>query len=221
MRTPLIAFLSTAVSLLHFNCSTAEHGHSTAPNAPTVSYSDYLDSLNTQKSRIDSGDYGAGAHLLFDVIHHKMFAYWHGTTWDFNGTTQTPGKGEIACGYFLTTVMKHTGFDIKRVWMAQQASSVLIKAYCSNINTSNSLDKVKQYLSKQPDNSVFIVGLDSHTGFVTKKGSEYYLIHSNYIGREGVVKEKLDDAQVLNHNSFFMIGNVSQNRPVIQQWMNW
>ncbi len=192
-----------------------------SPPDSLIPYTHYLDSLNLRKTGVDTADYSAARGLLYNVVNNEIPAYWIGTTWDFNGVTQTPNEGYIACGYFLTTVMKQTGYDIKRVWMAQQASSVLINAYCTDIIKTNSLDKVRDYLSEQPDSSTFIIGLDFHTGFVTKLGSDYYLIHSNYINSEGVIKEKVETADVLTSNSFFMIGSLNKRKNRVGQWMGW
>src|SRR5687768_9423034 len=39
-------------------------------------------------------------------IETRLFPFWEGTDWDFNGTTEVPGKGSIACGYFVTTILR-------------------------------------------------------------------------------------------------------------------
>ena len=198
-------------------------GHTNAPERkqPALPYEKYLTNLNTQKESIDSADWDKARGLLFTTINDNLPHYWIGTKWDFNGTTEIPKSGTIACGYFLTTTMKQTGYDIKRVWMAQQASSVLIKAYCSDIKILSSLEKVTQYLNTQPDSSSFIIGLDFHTGFVTKGVDGTFIIHSNYIGDEGVVKEPIQSAAVLANNKYFMIGNLGMRKDQIQTWMNW
>ncbi|MCB9262105.1 MAG: hypothetical protein H6607_07000 [Flavobacteriales bacterium] len=187
----------------------------------TLSYNEYLDSLSKQKSAIDSGDFDLAKKLLFETINDHIPSYWIGTKWNFNGTSQTPKSGTIACGYFLTTVMKQTGYNIERVKMAQQASSVLINAYCTDIKTLGSKEKIKAYLAAQPDSSVFILGLDFHVVFVAKNGSDNQIIHSNYIDNMGVVKENFDNAQVLSKNTFFMIGNLSANTKKMNEWMGW
>ncbi|MBO6516370.1 MAG: hypothetical protein JJ975_07445 [Bacteroidia bacterium] len=212
----LLGFMSCT-----FVTSQEQQETETPDSAQVIPYADYLDSLNHRKTTIDSGDFIGAKHLLFNVFHSEIPSYWIGTRWDFNGTTPTPGDGLIACGYYLTTTMKQTGYEINRYKMAQQASSVLIEAYCSNIAKMTSLEAVSKYLSTQPDSSTFIIGLDSHTGFVTKHGNNYYLIHSNYIGSEGVIREKLEEAQVLVHNSFFMIGSLNGHKQRLTQWMKW
>jgi hypothetical protein len=187
----------------------------------SVSYDQYLIELQNEKSQIDTNDWKRANALLFHTINENIPSYWAGTKWDFNGTTQQPGLGNIACGYFLTTTMQQTGYDIKRVWMAQQASSILIKAYCKEIKVMNSLSSVKEYLKLQPDSTCFIIGLDFHTGFVTKGSDSSFLIHSNYINSQGVIKEDISNAEVLLTNTYFMIGSLTAHKERLKTWMNW
>lgn len=214
-------FLISIISFLVITCKSSPTNTKTEKNEPVVSYDSFLQELKLEKSKIDSGDYTASRHLLFKTINNDIPDYWSGTPWDFNGTTQKPNNGHIACGYFLTTTMQQSGYDIKRVWMAQQASSVLIKEYCTNIKITSKLTSVIDYLKTQPDSSCYIIGLDFHTGFVTKNGSDYYVIHSNYINDEGVIKEKIETSEVLRYNKYFMIGSLSERADQLAIWMGW
>src|SRR5678815_5098001 len=42
--------------------------------------------------------------LVTRTIYSEIFPSWYGTAWDFNGTTEVPQQGKIACGYFVSTV---------------------------------------------------------------------------------------------------------------------
>src|SRR5678815_2190781 len=42
--------------------------------------------------------------LVTRTIYSEIFSSWYGTAWDFNGTTEVPQQGKIACGYFVSTV---------------------------------------------------------------------------------------------------------------------
>ena len=57
----------------------------------------------------------------------KLMRCWLGTAWDFSGTSQIPGEGRIACGYYVSTVMRDAGFDLERIRLAQQPSQTLSK----------------------------------------------------------------------------------------------
>ena len=99
----------------------------------------------------------------------KIFPYWYGTDWDFNGTTQKPNEGKIACGYFVTTTLRDIGLDINRVKLAQCASEQMIKKLVSEDNiyrfSNKSIEEFETNL-KQKGNGIYVVGLDNHTGFV-------------------------------------------------------
>jgi len=66
--------------------------------------------------------------FLIQTITEKIFPCWYNTPCDFKGTTQQPGKGRIACGYFVTTVLRDAGFLIPRVKWAQFAPESMIHA---------------------------------------------------------------------------------------------
>jgi hypothetical protein len=145
-------------------------------------------------------------------LRDSVFEYWYDTPWDFNGTTEQPRKGNIACGYFVTTTLKHLGLNIDRVYLAQQASSVLIKEICDEesikVFTNSRYARVKEYVSNY-DGNIFIAGLDNHVGFIVKEGSEMYFVHSCGIPPYKVIKEKIDDASLLTNSKYHMVGHLN------------
>jgi hypothetical protein len=64
--------------------------------------------------------------VFTDAVTETIIPAWIGTAWDFNGITETPQKGNIACGYFVTTVLRDAGLPIARVKLAQCASGQMI-----------------------------------------------------------------------------------------------
>ena len=163
-----------------------------------------------------------GKNFLANMLVDSIFNYWYGTTWDFNGHTKTPRNGEIACGYFITSTMKDMGINLNRISLAQKASSEIIKKLCKTetIKTYSNLEKLKTYLSEIKNNEVLILGLDYHVGFVVKRNGKNYFIHSNYISREGVIKEILETSLAINSSNIYMIGNVTRNDELILNWLN-
>ena len=67
--------------------------------------------------------------MLLDTVRDELIPPWVGTEWAFYGTTQTPGEGEIACGYFVSTVLRDAGVKVERVKLAQQASEYIVKTF--------------------------------------------------------------------------------------------
>lgn len=184
---------------------------------PLQPYKNFLQQLKKEKAAIKNID---SARLkLYDCISQQMPAYWRGTGWDFNGTTRIPQQGNIACGYFVTTLLQDAGFPINRTKLAQQVSSVMIKQLTKNIASFSSITNLKNYISNQNDYSIFIVGLDFHTGFIIKDKSNSYFFHSNYIGRQGVVMEPLENSLALKSSKSFMVGSLSANEVLLKNWL--
>lgn len=155
---------------------------------------------------------------FFTYINSDIPNYWIGTKWDFNGTTQQPKKGTIACGYFVTTVLDDFGIKLKRIYLAQQASAVLVSKLCkkNSIKTFSSIEQVESYLKNNSQHEIYIVGLDFHTGFIIRDNDKNYFLHSNYINREGVVKEELRNSKALSASKLYVIGSLSQNEEIFK-----
>ncbi|WP_312076148.1 hypothetical protein [Chryseobacterium sp.] len=82
----------------------------------------------------------------------------------------------------------------------------MIKKLCKNIKYFTKRQDFEQYILNESKNTVYIVGLDFHTGFITREDIDTYFIHSNYIKNKGVVKEKTESSQALNASKTYMIG---------------
>lgn len=145
----------------------------------------------------------------------SIFEYWYDTPWDFNGTTQRPRQGQIACGYFVTTTLKHLGLDIDRAYLAQQASAKIIEEVCDQpsvkIFTNLSYKKMKVYVQNY-NGHIFIAGLDNHVGFIVKEKDEMYFVHASGISPYKVIKEKCDEAGLLVHSKYHMVGHINFSR---------
>ena len=157
---------------------------------------------------------------LLHTIYNDLFTQWYGTSWDFNGHTTIPGNGYIACGYFVTTILKDAGFNIPRIKWAQSASEVFIKKLAPNdlkrFNNSPML-KVEEHLKKSK-NELYVVGLDNHTGFIHVEGNSMKFIHSNYYEPEiGVMAQDINDGSPLTDSTYRVIGKLFSDDMII----NW
>lgn len=208
-----------SITCLAFLCITVAC-QAALPKPAQTSYPAFLEQVKTQKKDWGQTVTPESRKYFFVLVNEYIPRYWGGTPWDFNGTTRTPGQGQIACGYFITNTLVDLGFPIERVKLAQAASSVLIQAVTTDIAYPKSVEGLRQYALARPDESVFIVGLDFHTGYVTRKGNSVYFIHSNYIDRKGVMKELVEKSAALANNKFFMIGSISGNEGMLQKWIN-
>jgi hypothetical protein len=184
-----------------------------------VEYNQFKTGVNTNKNLLSKHPTKDISNYLFKLIDEDIYNYWVGTPWEFYGTTQQPKSGNIACGYFVTNTLTDLGFKINRVGLAEVRSGDMIKKLCVGIESFNSLNKLNGYLAKQPVNSVFIIGLDFHTGYIVKTANNCYFLHSSYIKKEGVVREKIGTSQVLSTNKFFMIGSLTANENLLRKWV--
>jgi hypothetical protein len=153
----------------------------------------------------------------------KMMHCWLGTPWDFHGTSETPGVGKIACGYFISTILRDAGFRVERFRLAQQASQNIIATFLPSeemlITTGESYpDFLDQTISRGP--GIHIVGLDNHVAFlvIPASGGPRF-IHSSGGAPKCVVDESRENAQALQDSSYRVIGNLTQNDEVIHRWL--
>lgn len=131
---------------------------------------------------------------LFQVMKDEIVPLWIGTEYDFNGASQSPQVGQIACGYLVSTIVQQMGFNINRIKMAQKASLTGIRSLSPNgnrfaINPSDSpVEDLKQKL-KQMGKGLYILGLDNHTGFAIYDNTGFHFFHTGFLH---VVKEPVD-----------------------------
>ncbi|MBC7862438.1 MAG: hypothetical protein IAF38_05640 [Bacteroidia bacterium] len=158
-------------------------------------------------------------------MYKKMFPFWYDTEWDFNGITQVPRQGKIACGYFVTTVLRDAGVKLERVKLACCASEQMIK-------TLTTEDHIKRYSNfknekfcndvKKHGKGVFVIGLDSHTGFIVNTGDSLFFIHSNGYGwsDKKVIKEIAVNSPVLEHSAYKVVGYLTEDTEFLKSWKN-
>lgn len=160
------------------------------------------------------------ANLLVDQLTTNIFPKWYGTEWDYEGYTNVPQQGQVACGYFVSTPLKHVGFNLNRYKLAQKYSHAIVKTLCNNIQyiRENDTEKLFHYINSKP-NQLYVVGLDNHVGFLLKEKTGIYFIHSSYLDPVAVVKEKAAESEALLSSGLFVLGHFSSNRLIIKSWL--
>ena len=142
-------------------------------------------------------------------VRDSLFTCWLGTPWDFNGTTEQPNNGTIACGYFVTTLLRDMGFKLNRIRLAQCASEEMIKTVCiRNTLYRSSNEPITKFVEKINEPGLYVVGLDFHTGFILNDGDNKYFIHANYAGNKAVEKQIAVESSVLASSKYKVIGKV-------------
>jgi hypothetical protein len=183
-------------------------------------YTAFKDSVQKHKRELASHPYEEISDYFFRLINDDIYSYWEGTPWDFYGTTRTPKTGAIACGYFVTTTLEDVGLKIQRRELAECRSGDMIKVLCTDIHSFTAREKLQTWLKAQPKNSVFIIGLDFHTGYIVKDSANSYFMHSYYANNQGVIKEKVEDSPMLQYNKYFMIGSLTANKKLLEKWVS-
>jgi hypothetical protein len=159
--------------------------------------------------------------FVLRVIAEQLFPQWMGTPWDFNGVTQQPREGKIACGYFVTTILRDAGFGVERAKLAQQASLKIIQTVCpaAEMRDYGGIDvpELVRRMGKLPK-GLYIVGLDIHTGFIVNGAQSVDFIHASYGNPSVVVHEQALKSRVLAQSKRFVLGRVD-NDTFLRKWL--
>ena len=209
----------------------ASHKALVQPATP-ANYKDLLAKLETERrtlaSRYESASSADRTALIAEAralltrsIYDDLFPAWYGTPWDFNGTSEVPRQGKIACGYFVSTVLRDAGWKVERVGLAQQASENIILSLTTDrhvrrfrrVPIADFVNAVKRW-----GTGIYIVGLDIHVGFIVNTGDEVYFIHSSYVDPYTVVKEKAIESRILVTSNYRVLGNVLADDRLIGNW---
>lgn len=160
---------------------------------------------------LNSADSRSKEKTIVPIICDSLIPCWYGTSWNFYGTSEIPGKGSIACGYFVTTVIRDAGISINRVKMAQCPSEEMIKNLCEKTTLKRFSNKtLNEFVTsiRSMGYGLYITGLDYHTGFIYNDGNEVYFIHASYATPKCVVKEIASSSSVLNSSKYRVIGKL-------------
>lgn len=151
----------------------------------------------------------------------KILPEWYTTPWTFTGHTEKPKVGSVACGYFVSTTLRDAGFNLNRFKLAQMAPYDEAKTIAcgdsvkvfANFNKTKFIAEMQNY-----EDGLYFVGLDFHVGFILKSSNQIYFIHSNYIGKVGVMKEAVADSNAIESESYY-ICSISNNKKLMRKWL--
>ncbi|WP_373549843.1 hypothetical protein [Haliscomenobacter sp.] len=165
------------------------------------------------------------AGILFtEGLLETIFPHWYGTPWDFNGYTDTPNQGKIACGYFVSTTLLHAGIALNRYKLAQQgprdeAIALSLHKSCQTF-AGFPARSMAQKINQELKEGLYFIGLDeSHVGYLLKKEGELYLIHANYTGDAVVTIQPLMQS-VFQHFTTWYIAEITYNRALLGYWLS-
>lgn len=155
-----------------------------------------------------------------DALTASLFPAWEGTPWAFYGTTEEPGTGEIACGYFVSTTLRDAGFRVERVRLAQQPAENIIKTLvpAAQIRRYRSGEVSKVVAGVMDDGpGVYLVGLDYHVGYLWNDGATVRMCHSSWIGEAGVMCEDAAASGAMV-SGYHVVGKLMSD-DMVERWL--
>ena len=185
---------------------------------------DSLASLyKTTDSELEKQAIIAKASVLFqNSLLYSIFPYWYGTKWDFNGYSEIPREGTIACGYFVSTTLRHSGVPINRYKLAQQTPQNEAKSLASGAKIIELGDvsnkEMLEYFKANCTEGLYFVGLFNHVGFLLYSNNQLYFIHSNYIGTSGVTLECTKYSLAFRGPVYYIVP-LTSNEAFIRKWL--
>ena len=189
------------------------------PSISLVAGSNYQEKLDSSIKKLKnlSSDSMISESFYF-VMTDSVFPDWMGTKWDFNGISNVPSKGMIACGYFVSTTLKHVGFNLNRYRLAQQAASKVIDVLCGENKMKSVLEAdIIQKLKSRGNNRLYVVGLDYHVGFLAVENDSVCFIHSDYFNGK-VVCEKASESISFSSTNAYVYGELTNNPLLFTKW---
>ena len=188
-----------------------------------ISYSIIKVKIKKIKSKIDiNKTTEESLSILFtEILVDKIIPYWYGTEWSFEGHTTIPKKGYIACGYFVSTTLKHIGFNLNRYKYAQQSGMIGAKTLQMGLPIKKFYPKegidISKTLVASLKPGLYQVGLSYHVGYLLIRNNEAYFIHSNYL-YSGVMLERAADSEAFV-SGIYVISDISFNDKLIEKWI--
>lgn len=175
-------------------------------------------SLAAQQAR--GQDAVPAAQAVLELYLPKLMEAWVGTPYHYSGTTEVPGEGSVACGYYVSTVLEHAGFVVDRVELARQPSEQIARSLVrdpeiqrfSNAKRRTVVDAVRDL-----GDGIYIVGLDTHAGFLFERDGEVTFCHATRRGKLGVVCEDAESSPSMK-SKYTVIGKIDDPH-IVQAWL--
>jgi hypothetical protein len=200
-------------------------------SAPQEGYQEVLDALETRRLEL-SARYAVAApaeralvveearETVERAVVEELFVAWTGTRWAFHGTTEVPGQGTIACGYFVSTVLRDAGFRVERKRLAQQAAEHIILTLVPSRQVQRYRFRTTEEVVDAVDgwgDGLYLVGLDYHVGFLVRRGDLLEMCHSSYLGTGGVVCEDARTSPAME-SRYRVVGRLLED-PMMEAWL--
>lgn len=163
------------------------------------------------------------ARVILNMLLPEMMRCWVGTPYDFNGTAEKPGAERIACGYYVSTVIRDAGFRVNRYKLAQQPSENIMRTFlpgdACELRVGEDYGRYADWVERM-EAGVYLIGMDTHVGFIVVRPDGMRFFHSSGARSVGVVEETRDDAWTLRKSSWRMLGHFTADPGVMRTWLS-
>jgi len=152
-------------------------------------YADVVASLESRRRRLT--EVSEARSVLRDAIIDDLLPRWTGTPWAFYGDADEPGVEPVACGYYVSGILRDAGLRVERQRLAQQAAEHIIQTFVPEerirrFRDASAADVVAHVAQRD---GVWIVGLDFHVGFLVAEEGVVRFCHSTFVDAEGALCE--------------------------------
>ena len=164
----------------------------------------------------------AESRRFLEAVLPEMMRCWLGTRWDFNGTSEVPGEGNIACGYFVSTILRDAGFRVDRYKLARQPSQNILRSFLPRESLSLRVGvPYDSYAAELEavEPGIRVIGLDSHVAFVVTGPEGFHFIHSSGSAPWCVVEECRTNAEVLRRSNYRVEGSLTADKNLLRRWL--
>ncbi len=150
----------------------------------------------------------------------KLMEQWIGTAYAFTGASEVPREGAIACGYFVSTILLHAGLQVERVDLARQPAEQILRTVVPDADlvrlSRASRAEVVDVVAAQGA-GIYLVGLDTHVGFLLHDGQAVSFCHASSRWGRGVVCEEAVSSPSLK-SGYTVLGRVD-NDVLLDIWL--
>ncbi len=160
--------------------------------------------------------------VLSTAIVDTVLPSWYGTSWTLSGHTERPGRGSIACGYLVSTVLRDVGLEVERVKLAQQPSEYIVRTLVPEEHiwrfTDRPVSEVLDRLSVEGP-GLYLVGLDTHVALlVHDEEGDTEICHATRTPPAWVRCEEAQRSWAFVHSGYHVLGHALEDA-VVEAWV--
>jgi hypothetical protein len=183
-------------------------------------YSSYQKSNDSAKAKLieEAGNY------IFDQLLNKIIPFWYKTSWCLSGYSNIPREGTVGCSYFVSNTLVACGFKLNRYRLAQTdpiagSRSLTFSDSLIQFKQTGSLAVLANEILKKHGDGLYIIGLDTHTGYLLIHQSKLYFIHSAYYYPNAVCLEYFEKSIGILGSTNYYLTPITSNKKLLEKWI--